>query len=84
MEDPVFAPKGTNRFALKYILEEASEQFHDDILIWERKGYATNPILVKEDGPIIKMRKWYNQFYTNKPNLRPTHAKKPKELVEVD
>lgn len=64
MEDHIFAPKGTNRFALKYILSEASEQFHDDILIWERKGFAKKPLLIKEDGPIIKMRKWYSQFYS--------------------
>ena len=64
MEDHIFAPKGTNRFALKYMLSEASEQFHDDILIWERKAFAKRPLLVKEDGPIIRMRKWYSQFYS--------------------
>jgi len=65
MEDHVFAPKGTNRFALKYILRESSAQFHDDILLWERKGFAKKPMLVQGDGPIIKMRKWYQQFYTS-------------------
>ena len=66
MEDHFFAPKGTNRFALKYVLEEAGAQFHDDILIWERKGFAKRPMLVKEDGPIMQMRKWYSQFYSKK------------------
>ena len=66
MEDHIFAPKGTNPFALKYVLSEASEQFHDDILIWESKGYAKKPLLIKEDGPIMKMRKWYSQFYSPK------------------
>lgn len=66
MEDHIFAPKGTNPFALKYVLSEASEQFLDDILIWESKGYAKKPLLVKEDGPIMKMRKWYSQFYSPK------------------
>ena len=64
MDDYVFAPKGTNRFALKYILRESSAQFHDDIVLWERKGFAKNPILVKGDGPIMRMRKWYQQFYS--------------------
>lgn len=63
MDDYVFAPKGTNRFALKYILKESSSQFHDDILIWERKGFNQKPMLVKGDGPIMKMRYWYRQFY---------------------
>ena len=66
MEDHIFAPKGTNPFALKYVLSEASEQFHDDILIWERKGFLKKPLLIKEDGPIMKMRKWYSQFYSKK------------------
>lgn len=65
MEDHAFAPKGTNRFALKYILREAAAQFHDDIVLWERKGYAERPMLVKGDGPILRMRKWYSQFYTD-------------------
>ncbi len=64
MDDYIFAPKKTNRFALKYILMESSSQFHDDILIWERKGYNKKPLLVRGDGPIIKMRNWYKQFYT--------------------
>lgn len=63
MDDYVFAPKGTNRFALKYILKESSSQFHDDIVIWERKGFNKRPILVEGDGPIMKMRNWYKQFY---------------------
>jgi len=24
------------------------------------------PFLVKNDGPILKMRRWYNQFYLSK------------------
>lgn len=66
MEDHIYAPKGTNRFALKYMLSEASEQFNDDIVIWESKSYAKKPLLVKGDGPIMKMRKWYSQFYSTK------------------
>ena len=66
MEDYVYAPKGTSWFAIKYLLGEATTQFHDDIAIWERKNYAAKPLLVKGDGPIMKMRAWYSQFYTDK------------------
>lgn len=65
MEDYVYAPKGTFPLSIKYILGEASAQFHDDIAIWERKRYAIKPLLVKGDGPIMKMRSWYSQFYSN-------------------
>jgi cholesterol 7-dehydrogenase len=64
MEDYIYAPKGTFGLAIKYLLGEASAQFHDDIAIWEKKSYAERPALVKGDGPIMKMRAWYNQFYT--------------------
>lgn len=65
MEDYVYAPKGTFPLAVKYLLGEASAQFHDDINIWERKNYAAKPMLVKGDGPILKMRAWYSQFYSH-------------------
>jgi cholesterol 7-dehydrogenase len=63
MDDYIYAPKGTNKLAIKYILREAAAQFRDDILIWEKKGYSEKPLLVKGDGPIMQMRKWYSQFY---------------------
>ena len=64
MEDYVYAPRSTTRLAIKYLLREASSQFHDDVSIWERKKFAVRPLLVKGDGPIMKMRVWYSQFYS--------------------
>ena len=28
--------------------------------------FRRSPCLVKNDGPILKMRRWYNQFYLSK------------------
>lgn len=64
MEDFIYAPKSTPGLTVKYLMGEASAQFHDDINIWERKNFATRPLLVKGDGPIMKMRSWYSQFYS--------------------
>lgn len=64
MDDYVYAPKGTFGLSIKYLLGEATTQFHDDIAIWERKKFAQKPLLVKGDGPIMKMRNWYSQFYS--------------------
>ena len=64
MEDYVYAPRSTNWLAIKYLLTEASSQFHDDVNIWERKKFAIKPLLIKGDGPIMKMRWWYSQFYS--------------------
>lgn len=37
--------------------------FGQDVEVWETKKYIANPILCDGDGPINKLRKWYNRFY---------------------
>jgi 3-ketosteroid 9alpha-monooxygenase subunit A len=37
--------------------------FHEDIAIWEEKIFREIPVLCDGDGPIIKLRSWYAQFY---------------------
>jgi cholesterol 7-dehydrogenase len=64
MEDFIYAPTSTPTLTVKYLMGEASAQFHDDIAIWERKNFARKPLLVQGDGPILKMRQWYSQFYS--------------------
>lgn len=83
MDDYIYAPKGTNRLAIKYILREASAQFRDDIMIWEKKSYSERPMLVQGDGPIMKMRKWYQQFYEGKKVVETSNVH-VNEMVEVE
>lgn len=37
--------------------------FGQDVEIWKDKVYRENPILCDGDGPINKLRRWYEQFY---------------------
>lgn len=37
--------------------------FYQDVKIWENKNPAPNPLLVANDGPILKARAWYAQFF---------------------
>jgi len=37
--------------------------FGQDVEIWKDKVYRENPILCDGDGPINKLRTWYDQFY---------------------
>ena len=37
--------------------------FSQDVEIWKDKIYRADPILCDGDGPINKLRKWYEQFY---------------------
>ena len=41
-----------------------SFQFERDVSMWNHKSYKSNPVLVKDDGPIRKYRNWYMQFYS--------------------
>ena len=42
--------------------------------IWENKKFLSRPLLIKNDGPIQKQRRWYRQFYTP-PSLELQHDK---------
>ena len=41
----------------------AHAAFAQDVEIWKDKVYRSEPILCDGDGPINKLRKWYEQFY---------------------
>jgi phenylpropionate dioxygenase-like ring-hydroxylating dioxygenase large terminal subunit len=38
-------------------------EFEKDIPIWEAKMFRATPLLVKDDGPILKFRLWAEQFF---------------------
>jgi len=47
---------------------EITRQLEQDVIIWERKTYFPRPMLAASDGPILKYRKWYSQFYPDGPD----------------
>lgn len=55
-------PRQTKAFQKGYI-ENMSKGFQEDIDIWKEKRFTPNPVLCEGDGPFIKLRKWYSQFY---------------------
>ena len=46
--------------------EIAHLAFAQDIEIWRDKVYRAEPILSDADGPILKLRRWYDQFYRSR------------------
>jgi phenylpropionate dioxygenase-like ring-hydroxylating dioxygenase large terminal subunit len=42
---------------------EINKQIVEDTPIWENKTFLPVPALADTDGPILKFRKWYSQFY---------------------
>jgi len=56
----------TARIAEMYI-QNLTQGFLEDVEIWENKTFRELPILCAHDGPIMKLRKWYAQFYAPYP-----------------
>jgi 3-ketosteroid 9alpha-monooxygenase subunit A len=52
----------TPEFAQLYP-QMAHVAFGQDVEIWKDKVYREDPILCDGDGPINKLRRWYEQFY---------------------
>ncbi len=44
-------------------VKEINKQIVEDRPIWENKIFLPVPALADTDGPILKFRKWYSQFY---------------------
>lgn len=50
-------------------VSKAQEAFYEDVEIWNHKTFLEKPMLCKGDGQVLKLRKWYAQFYTNVADL---------------
>ena len=60
----VVAEEHHERFAQAYV-DNLTTGFLEDVAIWENKLYRQHPVLCASDGPIMKLRKWYRQFYAD-------------------
>jgi phenylpropionate dioxygenase-like ring-hydroxylating dioxygenase large terminal subunit len=44
---------------------EIDKQFLEDMPIWEHKAHLVRPALADNDGPFMRFRAWYAQFYVD-------------------
>ena len=44
-------------------VEQSQNAFKEDVQIWDTKTRVDNPLMCDGDGPIHRMRQWYEQFY---------------------
>lgn len=47
----------------KAFADEVHKQLLEDKPIWEHKAHLVRPALSDNDGPFMKFRRWYSQFY---------------------
>ncbi|MAQ18199.1 MAG: hypothetical protein CMN30_25810 [Sandaracinus sp.] len=57
-----FADRSIPRLLVSYVVGNWISQWREDIAIWENKIFRERPQLVRDDGPIHALRKWYRQF----------------------
>jgi hypothetical protein len=58
-----FAGRRFPRLVAWYLAGSWIAQWRADVPIWEGKVYRSDPLLTKGDGPVVRMRRWYRQFY---------------------
>jgi 3-ketosteroid 9alpha-monooxygenase subunit A len=49
--------------SLSAYVRDLQKGFEQDIAIWTNKTWRDSPVLCDGDGPIIKLRRWYRQFF---------------------
>jgi hypothetical protein len=58
-----FDDERTTSSVAEAFVAEINKQVQEDRPIWEHKRFLPVPALADTDGPILKFRKWYSQFY---------------------
>ncbi|MEM6954502.1 MAG: Rieske 2Fe-2S domain-containing protein [Myxococcota bacterium] len=57
-----FAERRMPRWLVSYVVGNWVAQWREDISIWENKIFRDRPQLVRDDGPVHALRRWYRQF----------------------
>lgn len=60
-----------NEDAARRIAKKFRDGFFQDVAIWENKTRIDNPLLCDTDGPIARLRHWYQQFYVDVADIKP-------------
>ena len=58
-----FAERSVPRLLVWYAVGGWVSQWRHDVRIWEGKGFAAPPTLCRDDGPMMRLRRWYRQFF---------------------
>jgi 3-ketosteroid 9alpha-monooxygenase subunit A len=48
------------------LIDEVIRQVDQDVVIWNNKAHWPEPMLAPGDGPIMRFRRWTEQFSTHK------------------
>ncbi|CAA0079936.1 3-ketosteroid-9-alpha-monooxygenase, oxygenase component [Zhongshania aliphaticivorans] len=62
--------------------QQNREAFFQDVHIWHTKTRVDNPVLCDGDGPINRLRQWYQQFYLDIADVPDTFNEKREYVVD--
>ena len=65
-----YADPAVPRVLVSYVVGSWISQWRNDIAIWENKVYKDRPMLLPNDGPVLRMRRWFKQFYPTPPSQK--------------
>jgi 3-ketosteroid 9alpha-monooxygenase subunit A len=54
-----------------------------DVRIWQRKARIDNPLVTDSDGPVYRLRTWYDQFYSDRDKVRPQSVARFEKEVDT-
>lgn len=81
-----YASSAIPSLLLNYIVGSWISQWQNDLDIWENKVFLRKPVLARGDGPMMRMRAWYQQFYATgnaRVALRADAEDRPAESAET-
>lgn len=58
-----FTERKVPRLVAWYAVGNWVSQWRSDVRIWESKAFRKAPMLCRDDGPVMRLRRWYSQFY---------------------
>ncbi len=74
---------GYSQILQRFITWQMIKTYKEDKQIWEHKEYHSRPVLCEGDGSIMKLRKWFSQFYEPQDEAPPSPGKRSHALGVV-
>ena len=59
----LFPERSVPRLLVWYAVGGWVSQWRRDVHIWEGKGFSEPPTLCRDDGPMMRLRRWYRQLF---------------------
>src|SRR5690625_3660839 len=73
-----------NRRLAEIYVGQNQEAFFQDVEIWHTKTRVDNPVLCDGDGPVNRLRQWYQQFYQDLAEVGDTWDERKEYVIEFE